>query len=206
MDIYIKIVNHLLLRSADCKDISLYHGKMGIVLTLYLYAREQGRTDWEELAWDLLQSVYAQLEENLPYNIENGLAGIGYAVTLLKRNRIFDADLNNILWNIDQKIMSYDPRRFKDFSFRKGALGICSYLQLRQKVETRLNSFSQSYFHELHETLVKNGINLEKSIQYSLKDDLTMPSWNIQEYLDHELGIDSGISYYLLGHCHKALL
>ena len=41
---------------------------MGIVLTLYLYAREQGRTDWEELAWDLLQSVYAQLEENLPYS------------------------------------------------------------------------------------------------------------------------------------------
>ena len=102
--------------------------------------------------------------------------------------------------------MSYDPRRFKDFSFRKGALGICRYLQLRQEVETRLNSFSQSYFHELHETLVKNGINLEKSIQYSLKDDLTMPSWNIQEYLDHELGIDSGISYYLLEHCHKALL
>lgn len=37
MDIYIKIVNHLLLRSADCKDISLYHGKMGIVTEVILY-------------------------------------------------------------------------------------------------------------------------------------------------------------------------
>lgn len=94
MDRYQTIINHILLRSVDCKDISLYHGKMGIVLALYLNAREQGKAEWEDWAWDLLQSVYAQLAENLPYDMEDGLVGIGYAVTLLKKNGIFDEDPN----------------------------------------------------------------------------------------------------------------
>ena len=38
MTIYDKIVHQLMLHSMDLPNVSLYHGKMGIVLALYSYA------------------------------------------------------------------------------------------------------------------------------------------------------------------------
>lgn len=47
----IEIANHLMLKSIGIYDISLYHGKMGLVLALYLYARQEGATHISDYAW-----------------------------------------------------------------------------------------------------------------------------------------------------------
>lgn len=41
MDVNQRISNHLILKSLELRDISLYHGKMGLVLAQYLYAGQK---------------------------------------------------------------------------------------------------------------------------------------------------------------------
>lgn len=50
-----QIVNHLMLKSIEMSDISLYHGKMGIVLALYIYALQSAQEHIKDYAWDMLK-------------------------------------------------------------------------------------------------------------------------------------------------------
>ena len=43
MNEHLRIANYLMLKSIELQDISLYHGKMGIVLALSLYAHQEGK-------------------------------------------------------------------------------------------------------------------------------------------------------------------
>lgn len=196
-----KIVCHLMLKCADLRDISLYHGRTGIVFALYAYAQKKEDENLKEYAWDLLQTVYKGIYDNQPYGLEWGLAGIGYGVTLLKKYGIFDCDLNNVLYEIDQKIMAYDPRRISNFSFRNGALGIHSYLCLRQSVENSLRSFDTTYLHELQMQIQNNHRFDHEILHRDVLHDLQLPQWDISEYADKALGLDAGMAYFLLSYC-----
>lgn len=55
---YRKIVDYLLLKSPYIQDIGLFHGKMGIVFSLYAYAKKYNDRLLEDFAWDLLQQIY----------------------------------------------------------------------------------------------------------------------------------------------------
>lgn len=124
------IVDYLIFKSNTLSEIGLFHGKMGLVVTLYLYAKKYNDDIVNEYAWELLQQVYDGIHTNVPIDLENGLAGIGYGTTLLCQYGIFDCNLNDILLDIDTKIMERDPRRFTDFSMRTGVKGLMLYINL----------------------------------------------------------------------------
>lgn len=145
MDKNLQIANYLMLKSISIRNISLYHGKTGILLALYLFSHQEEKENIKEYAWDLLQDIHKDINETLPLGLEYGLAGIGLGMTLLKSHGIIDCDLNDLLYDIDQQIMMYDPRRFTDFSFRNGALGIKHYIEQRLVVEQELLSFGTFY-------------------------------------------------------------
>lgn len=44
-----------MLKSIEMSDISLYHGKMGIVLALYIYALQSAQEHIKDYAWDMLK-------------------------------------------------------------------------------------------------------------------------------------------------------
>lgn len=52
------IINHLLLHSSYINNVSFFHGKMGLVVAMYAYAKRYSDSYIEEYAWDLLQQVY----------------------------------------------------------------------------------------------------------------------------------------------------
>lgn len=53
-----KIADYLLLRSSYMQELGLFHGKMGVVVALYLYADAYGDEVMREYAWELFQQVY----------------------------------------------------------------------------------------------------------------------------------------------------
>ncbi len=203
MELLDRFKNHLMLKCLELQDISLYHGKTGITLALYLYAHQRGDEILKEYAWDLLQSVHKGVNECLPYGLEWGLAGIGTGITLLKKNGLLDCDLNAVLADIDAKIMEHDPRRLDDFSFRNGALGLYSYIHLRLSTECEITSFDHTYLAELQNLLQKflHG-NTQPSLDFST--DLQAPSWDTTDFLDKPLGLDGGVAYHLFSNYNQS--
>ncbi len=189
-----RIAEYLLLNGSNIQEIGLFHGKMGIVVALYLHAEACDDDILREYAWELFQQVYDKVHTDMPVGLERGLAGIGYGTTLLCKRGLVECDLNEILVDIDQKIMERDPRRMTDMSVRTGARGLMLYLSLRQNVEA-VTTFDSGYLRELQETMTRYNI---PSGNLSIMDILHKPSFAETEYIEKPLGIDGGCAYYIL--------
>ena len=180
-----KIADYLLLRSSYMQELGLFHGKMGVVVALYLYADAYGDEVMREYAWELFQQVYDGVHTDMPVGLERGLAGIGYGTTLLCKRGLGEWSLNDILEDIDRKIMERDPRRLTDMSVRSGVRGLMLYLDLRQSVEAV----------ELQDTVARNNLPCRA---LDVMDVLNEPTFPETEYIERPLGIDGGCAYYIL--------
>ncbi len=191
---YDDLVNYVMLRSSYVHDLGLFHGKMGIAVALWLLARETKDETLEDYSWNLFQQVHDGLGPDMPMGLSNGLVGIGVGTTLLCKHGLIDCDLNEILANVDARLMEYDPRRIADLSLYTGAQGIQLYLQLRREVGGVVNTFDGRYLSELCASLGKDNA----PVNASLLGLVHKPSYGINEYAGKPLGIDGGSSYYLL--------
>ena len=66
-----QIANHLIMNSSFLTDLSLYHGKTGIVLFLYNYARYTKNPVYEEFAGELLDEIFNEIHDNIGPDFEN---------------------------------------------------------------------------------------------------------------------------------------
>lgn len=126
-----RIANHLILHSWGLNDISLFYGKMGIVLFFAHYARYTGKTIYEDFASELLEDISENILDTLPIDLGRGLCGIGWGIEYLVQNKFMDAESDDILVEIDQKVMERDLRRISDLSVETGLRGISYYIQSR---------------------------------------------------------------------------
>lgn len=188
-------INHLAIQTALISDKSLYHGRMGIILALYCYGVTHNNRFVCDYARDVLQTSDDYCDGNI--GIENGLAGLGLGFSLLYKAGMFKDNLNDLLFDIDKRIMSVDPRRMEDFSFRKGALGILYYIRTRLSIiDQECISLKNDYLKELEANIQRHfngGV-----VQNSLIDSLRPPVWKMKEYLGKDAGIDNGSAYYLI--------
>ena len=190
-----KIVDYLLISSPYIHDIGLFHGKMGVVIALYLYSAKYRDELISDYAWDLLQHIYDNINSNMPIGLEYGLAGIGYGTTILYKHGLVDCDLNSILVDVDSKIMEHDPRRIKDMSIRSGVEGLMQYIALRKSTGEPFETFDAQYLTELYATASPIvSVYQDKSIM----SILNAPTFSIEEYTEKPLGIDGGSAYYIL--------
>lgn len=190
-----RISEYLLLKSSYMRDIGLFHGKMGIAVSLFAYANKYDDKLMEEYAWDLLQQVYEGVHSDLPIGLENGLIGIGYGVTLLYENKWVEGELDSILSEVDEKIMERDPRRINDFSIRSGIGGLLLYWTIRERANGVPATFDSQYLVELHDKVSDNDFKVRET---NLIDILNMPSFKENDYVDQAIGIDGGSAYYVL--------
>lgn len=189
-----RIAEYLLLKGSHIPELGLFHGKMGFVVALYLYADVRRDDVMREYAWELFQQVYDGVHTDMPTGLERGLAGIGYGTTLLCMRGLVECSLNDILTDIDRKIMERDPRKLTDMSVRTGARGLMLYLNLRQRVEP-VTTFDSGYLRELQETMAGHKV---PSRDLNIMDILHEPSFTETDYLDKPLDIDGGSAYYIL--------
>lgn len=190
-----KIADYLLLKSPYIQDIGLFHGKMGIVVSLYAYANKYNDQLLEEFAWDLFQQIYENVHTDMPIGMEYGLAGIGYGTTLLSKLGLVECDLNSVLADVDAKIMERDPRRMSDYSVRTGAGGVLLYLALRQEADGTLLTFDSQYMAEL-ESVATGRVMLNPAT--NILDILSEPLFSVDDYIEKPIGIDGGSAYYIL--------
>lgn len=199
-----RLIHHLVLRSATTQALSLYHGKMGIAMTLMIYARHHGSPHLHNYAERLLLNVCDNIPENMSPGFAEGLAGIGYGITLLHKKGLIDGNLDDILADIDAQLMRYDPRRYDDFSFRTGLCGIKYYIDTRRKYYGVSDTIDPIFERELALALERNR---EKCEQYThMMDDINAPIWTLVEYKDKELGIDNGCAYYIIKEIYDEVL
>ena len=170
------IANYLLLENCYIIDASLFHGKAGVMLSLYAYSKKYNIPVFRDFSDDLLQELYGMINKGLSFGVEKGLAGIGLAITLLSNANLICCNLNDALCDIDEAIMSNDPRRMKDMSLRTGAFGLWVYI---------------------HATLMANGVNLNYNPSWLL-NELKKPDFDCKEYIDKKQGIDGGSAYFII--------
>lgn len=127
-----QIADTLLLRGNFCQNVSLFYGKTGMCLFLFLYARRTGNPWYEEFAGELLEDVCSHLSSSLPVSFADGLCGIGWSIEFLKQKGFIEGDTDEILSEIDAKVMERDLRRVSDSSFESGIGGIAAYVHCRQ--------------------------------------------------------------------------
>lgn len=195
MPITSTLVNYLALQAAQAPDSGLYHGRMGLILALYSHGLIHGDHSLCSYASDVLQNSADNYFDG-DISIENGLAGLGLGFTLLYKAGMFKDNLNDLLFEIDKKIMAIDPRKMDDFSFRKGSLGVLYYIRTRLSISQHCVSLHRDYIDELEHNIKRNTSELP--IYKHFIDNLKQPTWNIEDYVEKDFGIDNGSAYFLI--------
>lgn len=126
-----RIINHQMLYTSFLPGLGLYDGKMGHILFFYHAARYQNLSLCEEFADELLDEVYEDIHKAIPLHFSDGLCGIGWGVEFLAKQGFVEGITDDVLADIDLKIMEHDPRRITDYSLETGLEGIACYVTAR---------------------------------------------------------------------------
>lgn len=188
-------VNYLAFQAAQTPESGLYHGRMGIILSLYCYGMVHNNRSLCDYACDILQNMSTDYY-NGDISIENGLSGLGLGFTLLYKAGMFKDNLNEILCEVDKKIMSIDPRRMKDHSFRNGTSGVLFYIKTRLSVGQKCISLHKDYIMELESNMKDKATKIIRPEMFI--ESLKQPAWEKEAYLNKNAGIDNGNAYFLI--------
>lgn len=123
-----RIIHHLILNASFTRNLGLLDGKMGICIFFYLYARQTGSKLYEELGGYLLDEIYKEIAQSASIGFAKGLCGIAWGIEYLIQNNFVEADRDEVLEELDLKILEKDVARVKDFSLDDGLKGIAYYV------------------------------------------------------------------------------
>lgn len=126
-----RIANHLILHGSLLDNLGLCHGKMGVAIFLYHYAQFTSNKTIAGFADELLEEIIDEIHDELPIDFANGYCGIGWSIEYLLHNRFVEGTSNEILTDIDRKIMERDIRRITDRQLFHGTEGILHYVIFR---------------------------------------------------------------------------
>lgn len=146
----------------------LMHGDTGNSIFFYHLARETGNPDYEKIADDLLDKVFANLSSSGPVDFENGLAGIGWGIEYLVQNNFAKGDTDKILEEVDNKVFRVlNEESLSSFELTTGLTGYLFYLINRLKNKTTPISMAQRINRELL-ILTINKIDELATVQFPL--------------------------------------
>jgi hypothetical protein len=139
------IARHLVLH-ASTRDIGLLNGKTGISLFFYHYARYSGKKIYDDFAGELVDDVYKEIHKEIPLGFADGLCGIAYGIEYLIRNRFVEANPDEVLEELDKRIVEWDVRRITDYSLKTGLKGIACYVISRRENRNSRNPYLTSEY------------------------------------------------------------
>ena len=224
LEIYNQALVYLTINSSFLNDLGLFHGRMGIVLFFSHYARITQNKYYEDFANYLLEDIYEDIHQDLPINIENGLCGIGWGIEYLIQQGFMEGDTDEILADIDHKVMEIDPQNLSDLSFRRGLKGIAFYViaRLNAKRQTLTLPFDNAYLISLQKALLHVNSAEEDKICEDLrtafnhvlngrKITLSLPDYLIHSHLSLDksfdeilLGLENGLAGWLWDNINSA--
>jgi hypothetical protein len=191
-----RVARHLALFSSFISNTGLYHGKMGIILSLFHYGRFTGHTLYDDIAGELLDEICEDVRKDMPVNFENGLCGIGWGIEYLLANNFAEGDSDVILASIDRKIMERDIRRISDKSFPTGLSGISCYIDKRLHSSFRRAGdmpFDETYLNDWKTVAGSSHFPDDKQILCTITE--TTPEGD--DFLSWNQGLSNGCAGFL---------
>lgn len=122
-----QIADMLLLNGTLTKCPGLVHGKMGVAIFFFQYARYSQNPLFAEYAMDVIGELVKPLHANYRSDYEKGIAGIGAGIHYLIKEELVDVDIH-IFEDFDERMyraVQYDP--FPNFSMYEGLIGYGNY-------------------------------------------------------------------------------
>ena len=179
-----RIANHLIINSSFLDNLGLFHGKMGIVIFFYHYSRYTRNPLYEEFAGELLDEIFEEIHDKLPIDFENGYLGIGWGIEYLAEQKFIDGNTNDILEDMDKKIMERDVRRITDMSLKAGLEGILHYVLSRiQNNSDIINVFDKQFTADVEEVASNiDEIFLSESLTSLLNNYLLWITFGQSDY------------------------
>lgn len=185
-ELLLRIARHLMLYGCFTKNLGLMNGKMGFSLFFFHYSRVTEISMYKSFGEELIEEIYREITKDTVYNFRDGLCGIAWGIEYLIRNKFVEVEGNDILKELDDKILEYDVRRMKDLSLETGLGGIGHYAISRCIGATKcLFPFPKAYLDELVYSLITtddktcrelggrlNHIVQGQGIQTSFADDV----------------------------------
>ena len=132
---------HLILSYHFAPNAGLLNGKMGGVAFFGQYAKHTDKAYFREYAEELLDEVFDMVHENIPINFVDGLCGIGWGVEHLIQNALLEGDSDDVLEDIDKKIIERDPLYIEELSLHNG---ICWKRRRSGKIPIRCSKESRA--------------------------------------------------------------
>ena len=126
-----QIVDMILLNGTLTECPGLVHGKTGIAVFFFHYARHTGDELFADYAMDLISEMLNQIHVNSPADYEKGLAGIGAGIYYMIRNDFLNVE-DDIYEDFDQRMVRavmFDP--CPDFNQYCGLTGYGRYWMTR---------------------------------------------------------------------------
>ena len=113
-----------------------YHGLMygttGLCILFYHLTQFENNSEYKNLADDLLDKVFANLNTSSVVNFEHGLVGIGWGIEYLIQNGFVEGDSDDILEVIDNKVFKVlNEEPITAFELGNGLTGHLLYLTRR---------------------------------------------------------------------------
>lgn len=190
-----KLLHHLMIQAYFTKDISLYYGKMGLSICFFVYGRYLKEKVFDDIASDLLDSVWENTDRYIPLDFETGLCGIGWGVGYLMQEGFVCGDINEICEEIDKQIISINLKRLdKTSEFGKGVI---LYIQSRIKVGLKLNGyfpFDEDFIRDYYRMIETKELS-DTNLIGLIKKDIFIDRNSIAS---NSIGLNNGIGGFLL--------
>lgn len=158
----------LMLRASFVQNLGLLNGKMGIVLFFYHYARYTKCKLYEQFAGELIDEIYEDMSKNVPIGFAHGLAGIAWGIAYLLKHQFVTAD-EDVLQDMDERIVQTDINRMEDLSIEQGLAGIACYVLCRYTDDRECchlpDSFVNNVLGRLKASTDKNCMDIYSRIQ-----------------------------------------
>jgi lantibiotic modifying enzyme len=142
----------------DSDDVGLMTGQTGIALFFFYYSRFTDDQQYYDYALELLEKIVEKLNEDMNlHTFCSGIGGIGWTFEHLTQKEFFQADIGEILSELDPFLfqsMRMDIKR-DYFDFMHGALGSGFYFL--QRYQHSRNPLYMNYLIQLIDYLLNSG-------------------------------------------------
>lgn len=163
------LIHRLIWEAGFLTDLGLFNGKMGMVIFFYECGKWSDSLVFTEFAYELLDELWNEVDQNTQTYFATGLTGIGWGIEYLIKEGFVEAT-DNICEEIDHRIMETDIQQFTDLSLETGLTGLLHYLLAHIKGSLQRNiatGFDLTYLTNLY-TIAKKIVAQTEVIE--LKD------------------------------------
>lgn len=155
-----RIARFLMLKSSFVDMPGLLNGKMGIAVFFFHYAKYTGMSFYNDFGCELIEDIYEHIDSVQSNYFADGIIGIGWGIEYLIHNGFMEGDEDDVLEDIDQRVVEINVKRLQDDSLFTGLEGIAHYVLSRFCTKKELSGIiDKEYVNDLLNALMSSTVN-----------------------------------------------